>query len=505
MKKLALVLALILLVSCAGIAAADGERTLTVRCLYHSNVVNQAKEGIDYNDNYVVKALEEASGIDLVMETSLSNATDELQKKIMMCASKEAPDAFVTYYNSGEYYELATQGLLRPLDEYLTDEYLANYLKYVDGDFLDKFRVDGVLYGLPDYVEQACNPTSGILVRKDLFDQMGIEVPVTLDDFYAMLVKAKEMWPDKIPFGTTEGNYNFMQISFNCHGTTCDDGNGGRVYNYTTEGYRDFLTFMNKLYTEGLIETEYATMTSGQKNEKIINDGYFSQLTWWAGPCVNYQNVFNTVEGCEFFFIPYPVTKDGAKGTVVSKTLATHMVMIPTTTSDEKAKLAIEYLNFYASDFALRVSLYGVEGENYTLKDETATGWYIPDAVEQTLAENLAVGWRILYDWFTTPAHFEARAEIKHYDVYYNALMAVGAVGDMLNVNVEPHAIYAKSEDYADIYNMTGCADYVSEQQPLFISGARPLNEWDDFQKELIDRGLEDLSEEMNKWADSFK
>ena len=495
-----LALAVFLTCLCAG-GLAEGERTLSVRGLYHANVINQAAAGVDYNDNYYVKALEEAFGIDFDLSVALSSTGDEMQRKILMCTSGEAPDVFVNYYNINEYYELATQGMLMPLDEYLTEEALGNYLRYVDKEWLDLFRVDGKLYCLPDHNEQSANPVSAVMVRKDLFDQMGIEVPTTLDEFYQMLVKAKEMWPDRIPLGTV-GNYNLLEISFNCYGMTSEAEDGSLVYNCTTENFREYLEFMHKLYEEGLIEREYATMKQSQKFQKIVADGYFAQISWWAEPAVSYAQAFEAIDGFDLFIMPYPLTKDGTPGTVTSKNPASHCVMIPASTPKDKADLAIEYLNWFASDEGLRFSLYGVEGINYELIDKTKTGWYQKDNIKYLESNDPG---KILYDWFTTPEHFVARAEKTGRDAWYNPMWEIGVANGKLNVQFDPHSTYPKSEEYADMYNMTGCIDYVNEQFPLFISGGRSLDEWDQFQQELKDRGIEELTVVMNEWAKSFQ
>ena len=500
MKKLSLLLAIVLALSClSGVALAEGDRTLKVRTLYHANLTTQAKAGEDFNENYVVEALEKASGIDLIMEPALSNSTEELQKKIMMLTAHEAPDVFVNYYNSNEYFELANQGLLRPLDEYLTEEYLGNYLQYIDMEFLDQFRVDGVLYGLPDENEQACNPTDGILVRKDLFDQLNIEVPTTIDEFYDMLVLAKQTWPDMIPFGTT-GTYDILTTSFACPGQVFPNEDGTYGYKWISENFKAYVTFVNKLYNEGLIEQEYLTLNANQKYEKIINNQYFCMSSWWAGPRSQFQEVFNAIPGCEFFFIPYPLTEFG-RPVAAAKVPASHIVMIPKDTPKEKADLAIEYMNFACSDYVMRISLLGVEGVNYTLKDKDVTGWNILDSIENYTP----VGWKIIYDWFTTPEHFNARSVLTGAAANYDPLLELGAAAGKVDVRWEPHNLYVKSEDYADLYNMTGCYTYYLEQSRLFMTNARPLSEWDNYVQEMKDRGLDDLVVELNKWIDTLK
>ncbi len=70
------------------------------------------------------------------------------------------------------------------LADYLTplDDYIANTPGYDFNDFVAPIRdigvVNGKIYGVPYY-----NYALGLIVRQDIFDEKGIQVPTTLDDY----------------------------------------------------------------------------------------------------------------------------------------------------------------------------------------------------------------------------------------------------------------------------------------------------------------------------------
>ncbi len=79
--------------------------------------------------------------------------------------------------------EFAHAGYLLPLDDRIAATKGYDYADFV-GPLREIGEVDGKIYGVPYY-----NYALGLIVRQDLFDEQGIPVPTTLDDYVATVKK----------------------------------------------------------------------------------------------------------------------------------------------------------------------------------------------------------------------------------------------------------------------------------------------------------------------------
>ena len=102
-------------------------------------------------------------------------AQDEHTQKIKLASQSDSlPDLF--YSLKGDADALAEAGMLADLSEDILNDQ-----EFVDGflpGMLSVMETDGAIYGLP--AEIFCN---GIWYNKALFDQCGLEIPVTYEDF----------------------------------------------------------------------------------------------------------------------------------------------------------------------------------------------------------------------------------------------------------------------------------------------------------------------------------
>ncbi|MDD7040442.1 MAG: extracellular solute-binding protein [Oscillospiraceae bacterium] len=111
---------------------------------------------------------------DIVIEMT-GSAQDEHTQKIKLASQSDTlPDLF--YSLKGDADAMAKEGQLADISADIMDDQ-----EFVDGflpGMLEVMEMDGAIYGLP--AEIFCN---GIWYNKALFDECGLEIPVTYDDF----------------------------------------------------------------------------------------------------------------------------------------------------------------------------------------------------------------------------------------------------------------------------------------------------------------------------------
>ena len=251
---------------------------------YEVATVRWADWGEDYHTGFPDQAAAEA-GISITWDTILNS--DWADKKAVLLAGGDLPDAFMGSICFSESDVLTNTGSFIPLDDYI-DEYMPNFKAIMEKDPTMKAlatSADGHIYGLPS--KKPCRPTvaNQMFINKQWLDNLGLSVPTTYQEFEDVLVAFKENDAngngdpnDEIPFGQGYAD----SVMFFClpFGTTIGaDGtymmaiqNGEPVYLPVTDGYKEGLKWMNECFNKGLIDPELFTEDSSMRDAKLMNE-----------------------------------------------------------------------------------------------------------------------------------------------------------------------------------------------------------------------------------------
>ena len=181
-----------------------------------------------------------------------------------------------------QFRTLVAQGALQPLDE-LLDVYGQDILNSGhSAEVWDALRgEDGHIYAVP-YMYPCDHEIANFMVaRMDLCKAAGItEMPTTLDGFYDMLVKLKEYYGDEYiilsgPFyQASEANEAWaipktITSAFGIYSDWMVNSEGKVIYMTEHENFPALVEFMSKLYSEGLIDPDWAVNTESTLKEKF--------------------------------------------------------------------------------------------------------------------------------------------------------------------------------------------------------------------------------------------
>lgn len=271
----------------------------------------------DYTDNEFTRWLEELTNIKL--EFDIPPMSDAQQKLNLMLASGDLPEVIIgCNIRLDQLQILADQGVVLPLNDYI-DNYSVEFKKVYDvypqvEDLIT--LLDGQIYGLPHINDcYHCSMSQKMWVYQPWLDKLGLDVPETTEEFYQMLKAFKEQDPngngraDEIPLsGTREinGGWRSQLDSFIMNSFIYNDrvtGNGARhliLENGTVKaafaepGWQEGLKYLNKLYSEGLIDPQAFTNDSNQirqlgENPDVpilgaVGAGWYGVFTQNGGP-----------------------------------------------------------------------------------------------------------------------------------------------------------------------------------------------------------------------------
>ena len=173
----------------------------------------------------------------------------------------------------------------------LIDEYMPNLKKHAE-TYPEAMKVvrqlNGKMYTLPTLYKAATSAQGQLFFRTDYLEQVGLEMPKTVDEMYTALLKIRDagLTKGKSPLLTTYQVHIGLQLEpyfFNAFGEATDprwgaDKDGKVVCNAISEQYKRYLTFMNKLYEEKLLDNEIFTMETATASGRI-KDGEAAFMT----------------------------------------------------------------------------------------------------------------------------------------------------------------------------------------------------------------------------------
>ena len=282
-KLLSVLMAIAMLLSIVTVASADDAPTkISVMIpLYYSEAPTETNE--------LEVMMEEYTNTDL---TFLWTSIDNYNEKINMAiASNDMPNAMgVLNIKASMFVDAARAGMFWDITE-LIKEY-PNLNDHYKAQMLINASIDGKLYGLP-----RARPLTrdGMIYRKDWAENLGlkIEQPITLDGVYEIIKAFGTQDPD----GNGENDTYGLLLGVNSDGSLSgmvdqilDVANGG--YNgwginaegnvesaYVTEAHLESLKWLKKLYDEGLVNKDFATVLNTQFYELLDKEvaGFYIQ------------------------------------------------------------------------------------------------------------------------------------------------------------------------------------------------------------------------------------
>lgn len=336
------------------------------------------------NDLPFWKFLEEYTNVHIDWEVASAVGYTEVVST-RLSAGVELPDIMmINTIGNGE--KAGDNGVLVDMAPYW-DTHFTNTNAYWDAqgvDFESHITTgDGNIYALVGMAE----PVEGhitLMYNTEWLKKLNKEVPTTLDEFTDLLVAMKQA-------GDLNGNGVNDEICFtaagfaglmDCIGTAFGleqyeswdafASKDGKVYSeYTSDQMRNFLEYLNKLFNEGILDKEIASMNASFLAEKIASDrvgvfGYYSSFAISYGQLTPRAQKEKDPYG-EYFTLGVALASEynNNKGYFMRRERA---VGAPTaiTTECDNVELACRWLDtLYADPNVLNVRQYGIEGEDW--------------------------------------------------------------------------------------------------------------------------------------------
>ena len=487
----------------------------------------------------VLNQHQEETGIHIDWNTMSESLSEQVNIRI---AGGDLPDAFIGVgFNNYDISRYGDDGTFIDLTPYLTEEYMPNLTKILEEnpDIRKAITMDdGYIYGLPAGERMG---TAGIgakedysiysipqfsMINKAWLDELGLEVPTTLDELHTALKAFKDNDMSAKYYGNAPGSTIPMSTGFDqwCWGQNifyagfgftnwpndvCNDlvlGDDGKVeFVCATDNYRDALTYFHDWYAEGLMDVEMFSQDDTQLISKC-SQGYVGVSTWW------YIEELMGDYAKDYVFLPVLDGPDGTHNVTLRTGGPTNSGQLNITKACKSPANLLRFFDkWYEPEIVMQLH-YGPIGTYFTEKDENGVWLSITDEESrekfgkgsgELRGEQEVYGPKlILSDYYLNTFKMEDRAIERLTDLNEFWLPYVDSK------TVYPVDCVFTGEELDDIdWYKADFESAVSEQEGLWLKNGGPTDaEWESYLENLrkkcgMDKLLKVYQEAYDRYA----
>ncbi len=494
-----------------------------------------------YDDNEVLNSLMDETGIKIDWNTMSDSLAEQVNIQI---AGGDLADAYMGVGFSN--YDLSTygsDGTFIDLTPYINKDTMPNLTAILEEHPEIRAAItmdDGCIYGLPSGEQMG---TAGIgkeedysifsvpqfsMINKAWLDDLGLEVPTTLDELHTALKAFKDNDMAAKYYGAPAGSTIPMSTGYDqwCWGQNvfyagfgftnwindvCDDLvlNADGTVNFVSDddNYRDALTYFSNWYQEGLMDQEMFSQDDTMLMAKC-QQGYVGVSTWW------YIEELMGDYAKDYVFLPILTGPDGTdyegKSNVTVRTGGgTSSGNLSITSACKSPINLLKFFDKWYSGETVMQLQYGPIDVYFTGKDDKNGLWnsiteeeaqakYGKGAGELKSYYEVAGPKLILSEYYSNTFNMEDRAIERLTDLYDYWLPQVQ---DKTTYPID--CVFTNEElDIIDMYKQD-FVDAVAEQEGLWIKEGGPTDEEWEAYKEMLNNNCR-MAELLQVYQDAY-
>ena len=458
---------------------------------------------------YFSTAYEELTGVKIEWTEVSSDAFDD---QLALCMNTgELPDIILKggVSNSVQFKYGQDDYFLNLMENDLLKTYAPNYwalCQEYPEILTSSMMPDGSVYSL-GMVRNSTGSTvaSKLFFNKEWLEAVNLDVPTTSDEFYNVLKAFKTQDPNGNGRNDEKGLYlkpNHLQyVTFGMFGIGNRGSNNGYIdydeandcvrYFATSDGFREWVEWVRKLYAEGLLDKEYFDFTESNLGNHINNDvcGVFA----YTNLCMvgsETQEKFTYLNGA----MTGPNGDNDYYGVNAIGTTGSYII----TTACEYPEVALRWADYFYSDEGSLFFYYGTEGVTFDALED-GTYQYTDDVLADFYAglnsyDGCAV-YVSLYGYGNTPT----MTKVPYNSADDNKGIALEAANALIGdcAIAWPSFTFTKSEQRIIEDNKSDIDSYVATMRDKWIMGIEELNDetWNQFVSTVNNMGLQDVLE----------
>ena len=467
----------------------------------------------DYNSITSFKALEEATGTHINWTIPPGSGFEE--KFNLMIAGGTLTDIVIADWQSKGVETYIEDGVLFDMSPYAF-EYMPNFTKFSkeNPDFARTYIYDGGKIYFTTYIrkDQSLNVFTGPVMRTDWLKKLNLKTPETADELYNVLKAFKTQDPngngkaDEIPMSVCGSGADLGTTALFAMWNTKNDfyvKDGKVKYGILEPEFEDAITYVNKLYSEGLLDPDYILQTRATLVGKINDSRVGFAYEYQPSQIMTLQETKDP--SFRFEGIPHFKSEIDGKNRTMDNAYTDSIVNRngAITTACEDPFGAMKWLDFIYSEEGHKIMNFGIEGDTYNMVDGKVV---FTDKVEKN-TDGLTRSETWGKHFATYNSYFPA---IQDWDCYGQYLNKFGAQAietwskDVVTDMNLPKLTFseADTETIRNVY--TAIQTYVAENVDKMIIGQVKTSKIPDIQKEIKARGIDDIIAIYQKAYDTY-
>lgn len=350
----------------------------------------------------------------------------------------------------------------------------------------------GAIGAFPKLYKEPSDISSGGMIRADWLEDLNLEAPKTYDDMYNILNEFRDKKGATAPLAIAmpSGVQAELLAGYNISGGFYQV-DGEIRYGAIQPEFKDYLTMMNKWYSEGLVDELFLT----NSYESLVDMSPVLNGTcgiWYgtAAQAISYM-ISSAADPNMRITGVTNVTPDGSMAHVGESGTVFDSHLWSITTVCQEPEVICQYIDYVYSEEGTLLANYGVEGETFTYVDGVPR---LTDLVLNNPNYSYGAAMNIFVCDRMTPAPFvidEDRVRADYIEDQINAIEVWNHCNDGLynlpraGVNMS----VAESDEYLSMYS--DIETYMDENIVKFIVGDKSLDEFDAYVDTLISMGIE--------------
>lgn len=458
-----------------------------------------------FEDRLVYSEYEKMTNMKIKFELVPFDSLEE--KRNLALANRDYPDAFFTArMPAADLMRYGREGVFVRLDE-LIDSYAPN-LKALMEKYPDLRKAltmpDGHIYSFPSFYSPEFLPMligTPLWIKQDWLDALGMQEPQTTEQFYEFLkaVKTKDLngngKADEIPYSGTgitplidqlKGAWGVGNRGLGHKFVDVDPATGELRFFRTTSNFRGLLEYLNKLYSEDLIDKDIFT----QDSKTLYAKGANEQLASTINP--NPVTQFNGKN-----YVGLGALK-GPNGDQMYTHIKVPMVWpgaFVITDKNPNPAATVRWMDYFFSDEGATLFFMGKEGVTYE-KMPDGTLEYVdeiknnPDGLTLDQALTNYVSWMGgSYPGYVQMNYFKGSESLPE-------SIAAGEKAKPYQID-ELWYSFNFTEEETEFMTTIGkdIQSYIEEMEAGFITGAKPFSEWDKYVETVKRMGVDKYME----------
>jgi putative aldouronate transport system substrate-binding protein len=465
----------------------------------------------DFNDLAIWEVATAATGVKVNFESSPADGFAE--KLSLKFSTNDLPDMFFKCNMSNSDIAVrAGEGQLIPIDGYL-DDHAPNFSKYLANEISIERGIrmaDGHIYGFC-YLVSGGGISSKFFYNSKWINKQGLELPKTTDELYTMLTTMKDFdyngnsQKDEIPFiveslsrleGGLFGSFGLGTRGGNSFTWDIDPVTNELRYVRTSDGYKKFLEFANKLYTEKLLDQECFTMDLTKFSAKIALDIFGVTI---AGN----SSYFNVAQNDQLYPNAPLIGPDGYQIAMhIGPPLAGQNTFI--TNKNQHVEETVSFVDYFYSEEGITLYFMGIEGETYYYDDKGKPQFF--DKVLKNpdgLNPEDVLGDYVCWSGGGNPSV----ADYDHFYIHFSTLHNLTAANVLMDYKPKElwGAFIYSTEDSEKLKILqTEIDTYATDMRAKFISGEIGFDSWDDYVQQIEALGIDQYEEIVQRGMDAY-